>query len=32
MTPEMLKKSRDTADRLGFGNVEFREGLAETRP
>jgi arsenite methyltransferase len=32
MTPEMLKKSRDTADRLGFGNVEFREGLAETLP
>src|SRR5438132_12925154 len=28
MTPEMLKKSTATADRLGMGNVEFREGLA----
>ncbi len=32
MTPEMLKKSRDTADALGFGHVEFREGLAESIP
>ena len=30
MTPEMLKKSRDTADALGLTNVEFREGLAES--
>src|ERR1700730_11733247 len=29
MTPEMLKKSRDTADALGLGYVEVREGLAE---
>ncbi len=32
MTPEMLAKSRDTADMLGFTNVEFREGLAEELP
>jgi arsenite methyltransferase len=32
MTPEMLKKSRDTADSLAFGHVEFREGLAESIP
>jgi len=32
MTPEMLEKSRATADALGFGNVEFREGLAEQLP
>ena len=32
MTPEMLKKSTATADRLGMGNVEFREGLAEQLP
>ena len=32
MTAEMLKKSRQTADLLGFGHVEFREGLAETLP
>jgi SAM-dependent methyltransferase len=32
MTPEMLKKSRETAEALGFGHVEFREGLAETMP
>ena len=32
MTPEMLKKSRDTADALGLSNVEFREGLAEALP
>jgi SAM-dependent methyltransferase len=32
MTPEMLKKSRQTADALGFGHVEFREGLAEELP
>ncbi len=32
MTPEMLKKSRETADALGFAQVEFREGLAEHLP
>ena len=32
MTPEMLKKSRATADALGFGHAEFREGLAESIP
>src|ERR1700736_6206515 len=26
MTPEMLKKARQTAAALRFGNVEFREG------
>ena len=32
MTPEMLIKSRETADSLGFAHVEFREGLAESLP
>jgi arsenite methyltransferase len=32
MTPEMLDKSRQTADMLGLANVEFREGLAEDLP
>ena len=32
MTPEMLKKSRATAEALGFAHVEFREGLAESFP
>jgi len=32
MTPEMLAKSRATADALGLGHVEFREGLAEKLP
>src|SRR5438552_13857767 len=32
MTPEMLTKSRDSADALGLGQVEFREGLAEDLP
>ena len=32
MTPEMLKKSRATADALGFAHVEFCEGLAEDIP
>jgi len=32
MTPEMLQKSRETADALGFAQVEFREGLAEQLP
>ena len=32
MTPEMLTKSRATAEQLQFGHVEFREGLAEAMP
>jgi len=32
MTPEMLAKSRATATQLGFDQVEFREGLAESMP
>lgn len=32
MTEEMLAKSRSTANKLGSGNVEFREGLAEQMP
>ena len=32
MTPEMLAKSRATAERLGLASVEFREGLAEGLP
>jgi SAM-dependent methyltransferase len=32
MTAEMLEKSRATADALGVGHVEFREGLAEKLP
>ncbi|MGH9191191.1 MAG: methyltransferase domain-containing protein [Acidimicrobiales bacterium] len=32
MTPEMLAKSRGTAEALGVGNVEFREGLLEEVP
>lgn len=32
MTEEMLVKSRATADSLGYGQVEFREGLAEHLP
>src|ERR1700736_5126036 len=32
MTPEMLKKSRTTADALGLAHVEFRDGLAEALP
>jgi arsenite methyltransferase len=32
MTPEMLEKSRATAQLLGFDQVEFREGLAEALP
>jgi len=32
MTEEMLRKSRSTAELLGFSNVEFREGLAENLP
>jgi SAM-dependent methyltransferase len=32
MTPEMLEKSRATAEALGLSQVEFREGLAEQLP
>ena len=32
MTEEMLEKSRATAGDLGFGHVEFRDGLAEQLP
>ena len=32
MTPEMLTKSRATADQLGYAHVEFRNGLAEAMP
>ncbi|HEX9529568.1 MAG TPA: methyltransferase domain-containing protein [Acidimicrobiales bacterium] len=32
MTPEMLKKSRATAEALGYAHVEFRQGLAEQLP
>jgi len=32
MTPEMLERSRATADALSFKQVEFREGLAERLP
>lgn len=32
MTPEMLDKSRQTANTLGLTNVEFLEGIAETIP
>src|ERR1700730_14640760 len=32
MTPEMLTKSRQTAEQFGFAHVQFREGLAESLP
>jgi arsenite methyltransferase len=32
MTPEMLAKSRETAEALGLAHVQFREGLAEALP
>jgi len=32
MTPDMVKKSRENAGRLGFGNVEFRLGELEALP
>jgi arsenite methyltransferase len=32
MTPEMVRKSRDTAAAFGLDHVEFREGLAEDLP
>ncbi len=32
MTPEMLDKSRQTAQEMGLSNVEFRNGLIEEMP
>ncbi|MEX1146014.1 MAG: methyltransferase domain-containing protein [Acidimicrobiia bacterium] len=32
MTPEMLEKSRATADALGLAHVEFRDGFLESMP
>jgi len=32
MTPEMLRRSRETADLLGLTNLEFRAGMAEALP
>ncbi|MFN8595846.1 MAG: arsenite methyltransferase [Anaerolineae bacterium] len=32
MTPDMLAKARGSADRLGYPNVEFREGYLEALP
>ena len=32
MTPEMVAKSRASADALGLTQVEFRDGLAEALP
>src|SRR5207249_9726708 len=32
MTPEMLEKSRATAELLALAHVAFRAGLAETMP
>ena len=32
MTPEMLARARQNAERLGLGNVEFRQGLIEALP
>ena len=32
MTPEMLARARGTAEELGAGNVEFREGILEAAP
>jgi len=32
MTPEMVDKSRQLAGRLGFANVEFRQGYIESAP
>ena len=31
-TPEMIKKARNNAEKLGFNNVEFREGDIEVMP
>jgi len=32
MTPDMLKRARQAAERLGVSNVEFREGYLESLP
>lgn len=32
MTPQMVERSRGIAAALGFGNVEFREGVIENAP
>ncbi len=32
MTPEMIAKARENADKLGFNNVEFRQGDIENIP
>lgn len=32
MTPEMIEKARDNAEKLGFNNVEFRQGEIESLP
>lgn len=32
MTPDMLAKARGNAERLGYSNVEFREGYLEALP
>ncbi len=32
MTPEMVRKARETAEALGLTRVEFREGLLEAMP
>jgi ubiquinone/menaquinone biosynthesis C-methylase UbiE len=32
MTPEMLARAQDVAQRFDFGNVEFRFGVAEDLP
>lgn len=31
-TPEMIKKARENAEKLGFNNIEFREGDIEEMP
>ena len=32
MTEEMLSRARGNVERLGFNNVEFRQGLIEAMP
>jgi len=32
MTPAMLERARATAEKMGFTNVEFRQGVAEALP
>lgn len=32
MTPEMIERARDNAARLGYANVEFRQGQIEAMP